>query len=160
MKGVQRNSSVALANNHHEYTSPSKHSFSSRKHTLKQQFDDDNEWILEPLKRRPPRNSSFSEKQSPQNVTVAENDINQIIRSVAEETKSNDPHTVTTDEPISNEKCTENKIETKKYTDVPFKTEKSFSDQNGTPFKKDSEKKKNMQVSRLNIFTVVLDNLI
>lgn len=148
MKGVHQNSSVALANNHHEYTSPGKYSSPSRKHSSKQQFIEDNEWVLDTLKRRPLRNSSFSEKQTPQNITVAENDINQIIRSVAEETKSNDPNTVTTtDGRIPNKKYTENVIETKKTEVVPLKIEKNIIDQNGSPFKKDSEMRKNMQVS-------------
>lgn len=86
MKGVQRPTSVALANNHHEYTSPVKYSSSSRKHAANRSLDNDAEWIMETPKRRPPRTTSFSEKGKAQNAAVVENDVNRIIRSVAEET--------------------------------------------------------------------------
>lgn len=85
MKGVQRPTSVALANNHHEYTSPVKYSSSSRKHAANRSLEDDSDWIVDTPKRRPPRASSFSEKKNAQNAAVVENDVNRIIRSVAEE---------------------------------------------------------------------------
>lgn len=85
MKGVQRPTSVALANNHHEYTSPVKYSSTSRKHAANRPIDNDDEWIMNTPKRRPPRSTSFSEKGKAQNAAVVENDVNRIIRSVAEE---------------------------------------------------------------------------
>lgn len=84
MKGVQRPTSVALANNHHEYTSPVKYSSTSRKHSANRLIENDDEWLDTP-KRRPPRSTSFSEKGKAQNAAVVENDVNRIIRSVAEE---------------------------------------------------------------------------
>lgn len=84
MKGVQRPTAIALANNHHEYTSPVKYS-SSRKHAANRSLEEDDDWILDTPKRRPPRASSFSEKKNAQNAAVVENDVNRIIRSVAEE---------------------------------------------------------------------------
>lgn len=86
MKGVQRPTSVALANNHHEYTSPVKYSSTSRKHSANRPIDKDDEWNMDTPKRRPPRSTSFSEKGKAQNAAVVENDVNRIIRSVAEET--------------------------------------------------------------------------
>lgn len=89
MKGVQRPTSVALANNHHEYTSPVKYSSTSRgKHAANRSIENDDEWIMETPKRRPPRSTSFSEKGKAQNAAVVENDVNRIIRSVAEESGS------------------------------------------------------------------------
>lgn len=85
MKGVQRPTSVALANNHHEYTSPVKYSSTARKHSANRAIENDDEWIMETPKRRPPRTTSFSEKGKAQNAAVVENDVNRIIRSVAEE---------------------------------------------------------------------------
>lgn len=86
MKGIQRPTSIALANNHHEYTSPVKYaSSSSRKHLAGRPLDEDDEWIMDIPKRRPPRGNSFSEKKNAQNAAVLENDVNRIIRSVAEE---------------------------------------------------------------------------
>lgn len=91
MKGNQRPTSIALANNHHEYTSPVKYSSASRKHSSAR-YDDDDEWILDTPKRRPPRASSFSEKKNAaRNAAIVENDVNRIIRSVAEETKTSTP---------------------------------------------------------------------
>lgn len=84
MKGVQRPTAVALANNHHEYTSPVKYSSISRKHSANRLVENDDEWMETP-KRRPPRSTSFSEKGKAQNAAVVENDVNRIIRSVAEE---------------------------------------------------------------------------
>lgn len=85
MKGIQRPTSIALANNHHEYTSPVKYA-ASRKHAAGRPLDDDEDWIMDTPKRRPPRGNSFSEKKNAQNAAVVENDVNRIIRSVAEET--------------------------------------------------------------------------
>lgn len=85
MKGVHRPTSVALANNHHEYTSPVKYSSSARKHPANRPLEADDDWIMDTPKRRPPRASSFSEKKNAQNAAVVENDVNRIIRSVAEE---------------------------------------------------------------------------
>lgn len=85
MKGVQRPTSVALANNHHEYTSPVKYSSTSRKHSASRPIDTDGDWVMDTPKRRPPRTTSFSEKGKAQNAAVVENDVNRIIRSVAEE---------------------------------------------------------------------------
>lgn len=85
MKGVHRPTSIALANNHHEYTSPVKYSSGSRKHSANRSLEEDDDWILDTPKRRPPRASSFSEKKNAQNAAVVENDVNRIIRSVAEE---------------------------------------------------------------------------
>lgn len=89
MKGVQRPTSVALANNHHEYTSPVKYSSTSRKHSASRPTDKDDDWMEATPKRRPPRSTSFSEKGKAQNAAVVENDVNRIIRSVAEETGAN-----------------------------------------------------------------------
>lgn len=57
MKGNQRNTSEALMNNHHEYSSPAK-----RKHSLGRNIDDD--WVLDTPKRRPPRSQTYSDKKN------------------------------------------------------------------------------------------------
>lgn len=88
MKGGHRPTSEVLANNHHEYTSPVKYASSSRKHAASRPINDDDDWILDTPKRRPPRATSFSEKKNAQNAAVIENDVNRIIRSVAEESTS------------------------------------------------------------------------
>lgn len=86
MKGGQRPTAEVLANNHHEYTSPGKYPSGSRKHSASRTEDED--WILDTPKRRPPRTTSFSEKKNAQNAVVIENDVDRIIRSVAEESTS------------------------------------------------------------------------
>lgn len=86
MKGGQRPTAEVLANNHHEYTSPGKYPSGSRKHSASR--TEDEEWILDTPKRRPPRTTSFSEKKNAQNATIIENDVDRIIRSVAEESTS------------------------------------------------------------------------
>lgn len=58
MKGNQRPTSEALLNNHHEYSSPMR----SRKHTTNR-TDEDDEWILDQPKRRPPRSHIYSDKR-------------------------------------------------------------------------------------------------
>lgn len=88
MKGNQRPTSEALANNHHEYTSPVKYTSGSRKHAASRPIDEDDEWMLDTPKRRPPRASSFSEKKNAQNTAAIENVVDRIIRSVAEESTS------------------------------------------------------------------------
>lgn len=88
MKGEQQSTSVALAHNHHEYTSPIKQS-SARKR-LSVRGVDDEEWIGETPKRRPPRTISSSEKKTTTPNTSnsqIEQDVDRIIRSVEEETK-------------------------------------------------------------------------
>lgn len=142
MKGSQRPTSVALANNHHEYTSPGKYSSASRKHTANRSMDDDDDWILETPKRRPPRTISSSEKRSVQNISAVESNVNRIIRSVAEETtptrSTQQVITTPTKTNITPVQSIANKI-----TKIPATSPEKVGI---VPIKRDSEKKKHLQV--------------
>lgn len=174
MKGVQRPTSVALANNHHEYTSPVKYSSTSRKHAANRAIDNDDEWIMETPKRRPPRTTSFSEKGKAQNAAVVENDVNRIIRSVAEESGgvgggSASGVTSTVKTPVKSEPRTPVKkhqvvpTPVKRTVPTPIKTTIAAAEPKPVnnavaneispnrrlaQTKKDNEKKKQMQVSK------------
>lgn len=86
MKGDQQSTSVALAHNHHEYTSPMKNSSARKRSSVR--GHEDIEWVVETPKRRPPRTNSSSEKKNTLNSasSAIENDVDRIIRSVEEET--------------------------------------------------------------------------
>lgn len=140
--------SIVLANNHHEYASHTR-SLSYRKHPSTRQMDEDEEWIMETPKRKPPR--TFAEKKITQNLSVSENDVNRIIRSVAEE--ASDSQVIKS--PVMTEstiKKTDGKVvtETRKLNTIDA-TSNIKSDEIGhtrlsVTLKRDNEKKKQMQV--------------
>lgn len=144
MKGHQRPTSVALANNHHEYTSPGKYSSSSRKHPARS-MDDDDDWVLETPKRRPPRTVSSSERKGIQNTASVESNMNRIIQSVAEETTPTRPllqkpvATTPTKTSITPPNIVVNKIQKTPVTSSESKLA-------AVAIKRESEKKKHLQV--------------
>lgn len=144
MKGSHRSTSVALASNHHEYsTSPAKYSNNSRKHVANRPTDEDDEWLVETPKRRPPRTISSSEKR---NASAVESSVNRIIRSVAQEaTPTTRPSQIITTptKPIKSN-ITPVKIISSTITKVSPANLESKLDTVTT--KKDSEKRKNLQV--------------
>lgn len=73
--------STSLAANHHEYTSPMKSTSARKRPSSRTQ---DNDWIVETPKRRPPKANSSSDKKH--NQVDASIDVNRIIQSVEDET--------------------------------------------------------------------------
>lgn len=144
MKGSHRSTSVALASNHHEYsTSPAKYSNTSRKHLANRTKEEDDEWFVETPKRRPPRTISSSDKR---NASAVESNVNRIIRSVAQETTPTIPPSqiITTPTKPIKSNITPVKINPSTNTKVsPANLESKFD---AVANKKESEKKKNLQV--------------
>lgn len=134
MKGDHRSLSSVLFNNHHEYTSPTKQTPTRKNVPLGRQAED-NEWILETPKRRPPKTTSFSEKKNIINAETVQNDVNRIIRAVAEE--KNVIQTVTPKKIAQSPQKTPNKL--------PLLSPEHNNNQ--AVIKGESEKKKQLQVS-------------
>lgn len=139
--------SIVLANNHHEYTAHMR-SPSYRKQAPNRQTDDDADLIMESPKRRPPR--SFSEKKVAQNLSMSENDVNRIIRSVAEEADSS--QMMKSSEKNDTKTITRPK-ESQAVTDIVKGTTATSNGENddmshtrSVTIKRDNEKKKQMQV--------------
>lgn len=144
MKGSHRPTSVALASNHHEYsTSPAKYSNNLRKHLANRTKDEDDEWFVETPKRRPARTISSSDKR---NASAVESNVNRIIRSVAQEaTPTTRPLQIITTptkpiksniSPVKIIPCTNTKVS-------PANLETKLDT---VTTKKESEKRKNLQV--------------
>lgn len=139
--------SIVLANNHHEYTAHARLP-SYRKQAPNRQTDDNADSIMESPKRRPTR--SISEKKVSQNLSPGENDVNRIIRSVAEEAGSSR----ITKSPVKNDSKTISRPkESAAVTDLvkgnitASNTEIDEVDHHSSvTIKRDNEKKKQMQV--------------
>lgn len=144
MKGDQQPTSIALAHNHHEYTSPVKAASVRKQTSSRTQLD--NEWLSETPKRRPPRANSSSEKKNSHAVTAStiESDVNRIIRSVEEETAAIEATKTVTE-----------------LQQTPPKTQSS--NRRIAAIKRESEKKKQKQQLQVNIcarFFLVLFSII
>lgn len=145
MKGSHRSTSFALASNHHEYsTSPAKYSNTSRKHLANRTKDEDNEWFVETPKRRPPRTISSSEKR---NSSAVESNVNRIIRSVAQETTpTTRPSQIIITTPTKPIKSNITPVKITPSTNAKVSPTNFESKLDATAHKKESEKKKNLQV--------------
>ncbi|XP_055307648.1 nucleosome-remodeling factor subunit NURF301-like, partial [Sitodiplosis mosellana] len=142
--------SIVLANNHHEYTSHMR-SPSYRKHPLNRQMEDDEDWIMETPKRRPPR--TLSEKKITQNSSVCESDVNRIIRSVAEEASSSEvikspvfSDKQSTTRPTECAVVTETMKGNTNDANVISQTNEIGQTKRSVTIKRDNEKKKQMQM--------------
>lgn len=144
MKGNHRSTSFALASNHHEYsTSPAKYSNASRKHLANRTKDEDNEWFVETPKRRPPRTISSSEKR---NSSAVESNVNRIIRSVAQETTPTTRPSQIITTPTKPIKSNITPVKITPSTNAKVSHTNFESKLDVTANRKESEKKKNLQV--------------
>lgn len=132
MKGDHQSTSSALLNNHHEYSTPVKGN-TSRKRPSSRTGEEDDEWLTETPRRRPPRAYSFSEKKQlttpTKDAAKIEDDVNQIIKAVEQETKASaeekatsaDMKTKSAERPLSNRQIAAFKREQKKKIEIKRK---------------------------------------
>lgn len=152
MKTDHPPSSTTLAHNHHEYTSPMKSTSARKRPTSRTQ---DNDWIVETPKRRPPKANSSSEKKGNQATDDASIDVNRIIQSVEDETAGIEDCVIAEDD-VTTVTTTVSTTPVKSAKPLPSKTpEKPANNRQLAAIKRESKKKaeQKRQVSKNLVLT-------